>query len=97
MTGVQTCALPICRICGSFCFESEIYAKKDKRRRKEKIAGICLRNIAMVNNWNLVDISVPYISGEHRYAGKTDGLRKMAESKCLWRERECPFYLVFIL
>lgn len=41
----------------------------------------------MVNNWNLVDISAPYISGEHRYAGKTDGLRKMAQSKCLWRER----------
>lgn len=61
--------------------------KKTSSKEKEKIAGIYLRNIAMVNNWDLVDISAPYISGEHWYAGKTDGLRKMAQSKCLWRER----------
>lgn len=66
----------------------EKYQKKNtSRQEKEKIVKIYLKNIKYINNWDLVDISAPHITGEYWYNTSTDGLWKLARSKNLWKER----------
>ncbi|MFT5110739.1 MAG: 3-methyladenine DNA glycosylase AlkD [Parasphingorhabdus sp.] len=48
----------------------------------------CYRGcIDRVNNWDLVDVSAPYISGHHFYTHARTELYKLAKSRSLWRRR----------
>jgi 3-methyladenine DNA glycosylase AlkD len=67
-----------------------ILSKKYKRadsKLKSKIAKIYLRNYKYINNWDLVDMSAPHISGHYWYNGKLDKFWEFAKSDNLWKER----------
>lgn len=54
---------------------------------KETICNSYLRNLACVNNWNLVDISAPRILGEYLLHRDRSLLYKLANSRSLWHRR----------
>lgn len=55
---------------------------------KSEIYRFYLDNAERVNNWDLVDTSAPYISGDYAYNfDKSDDLRKLSTSGHLWKER----------
>ena len=62
-------------------------------RDQQRIAQFYLKNLAGVNNWDLVDASAPYILGHYFFAnrnlkrGAQAQLLKMAKSKNLWHRR----------
>lgn len=64
------------------------YEKAKSESEKEKTVKFLLKNLRGVNNWDLVDLSVPYILGDW-LIGRNDRevLYKFAESKKLWERR----------
>lgn len=62
-------------------------AKKDFALKK-KIVELYLRNVAQINNWDLVDISAYKILGAFVYEQEDSAiLYKLSDSKHLWSER----------
>ncbi|MBI5816139.1 MAG: DNA alkylation repair protein [Nitrospinae bacterium] len=61
--------------------------KKGDGGEKEAIFRLYIKNLSNVNNWNLVDLSAPYISGPHLADGGRELLYKLAHSKNLWERR----------
>ncbi|WP_428898098.1 3-methyladenine DNA glycosylase AlkD [Parelusimicrobium proximum] len=62
------------------------YERKNAPDKKE-IADLYLRNTEHINNWDLVDISAPHITGPYFYGGDKKILWKLAKSGNLWEER----------
>lgn len=62
------------------------YAKADHEGKRE-IVDFYLRQIPAINNWNLVDLSAPYILGD--FAAQTDTalLFPLAASENMWARR----------
>ncbi len=54
---------------------------------KEKIFNFYLNNTANINNWDLVDLSAPKITGEYLLTGNKDILFELAASDNLWERR----------
>jgi 3-methyladenine DNA glycosylase AlkD len=54
---------------------------------REEIFDFFLRHSARVNNWDLVDTSAPYITGEHLRARGRDVLYTLARSPIVWKRR----------
>jgi 3-methyladenine DNA glycosylase AlkD len=54
---------------------------------KKQIAGFYLDNTRRINNWDLVDLSAPYILGEHLAENDTAILYRLAASDDLWKRR----------
>ncbi len=64
------------------------YEKAKTESEKEKIVSFYLKNLRGVNNWDLVDLSAPYILGDWLIDRKDrDVLYKFAASKNLWERR----------
>lgn len=64
------------------------YEKAKTESEKEKIVNFYLKNLRGVNNWDLVDLSAPYILGDWLIDRKNrDVLYKFAASKNLWERR----------
>lgn len=62
--------------------------KKADEKLKKKIYELYLKNTKYINNWDLVDLSAPYIVGDYVYANKLhNDLWKLAKSNHLWSER----------
>ena len=51
------------------------------------IYRLYLKNLARVNNWDLVDCSAPRIAGQHLEERPREILFRLARSKFLWRRR----------
>jgi 3-methyladenine DNA glycosylase AlkD len=64
----------------------EKYKKSDNKLKCE-IAKIYLRNYKYINNWDLVDMSAPHISGHYWYNNKSDKFWEFAKSGNLWKQR----------
>jgi 3-methyladenine DNA glycosylase AlkD len=62
------------------------YEKADVREKK-KIVSFYLKNKKFINNWDLVDTSVPYILGDWLLNNDRSLLYKLAKSKLLWERR----------
>ena len=62
------------------------FGKSDEPERK-KIFGFYMKNLAHVNNWDLVDSSAPYIVGGYLEERDRSILYKLAKSKRLWDRR----------
>jgi len=62
------------------------YRKTDEQG-KETITGFYLDHATRINNWDLVDLSAPYILGEHLYGKDASVLLRLALSKNLWERR----------
>lgn len=54
---------------------------------KKEIFNFYLKNIARINNWDLVDLSAPNIVGAYLFDKKRDQLYNLAKSKNLWARR----------
>ena len=66
----------------------ERYRKAKAPEEKERIAKFYLEHCHKANNWDLVDLSAPYIIGEEIAAGRLEGVtEELLASGNLWRER----------
>lgn len=63
--------------------------KKANLNEQAKIINLYLRNTKYINNWDLVDLSAPYLLGEYLYNNNKDRtiLYDLADSSDLWEER----------
>jgi len=61
--------------------------RKADEAGKKQIAGFYLDNTRRINNWDLVDLSAPYILGEHLVENDTAILYRLAASDDLWKRR----------
>ncbi len=67
-----------------------IMAEKMKKARNDdarRIFDTYLDNTAHINNWDLVDLSAPYIAGRYLLYKPRDVLYKLAASHLLWDNR----------
>lgn len=53
----------------------------------DEIAALYLKNIAYINNWDLIDLSSPNILGRFLEHKERDLLYALAESKSVWEKR----------
>lgn len=60
--------------------------KKAEKKEKEKIFNLYLKNINYINNWDLVDLSAPYIVGPFVF-GSNKKLWELAKTDHLWSQR----------
>ena len=74
-----------CRLTALFilCLQVE----KGSPGQREKIVQLYLRNLAYVNNWDLVDASAEKILGPYLMGKDKDLLYELAKSGELWKER----------
>lgn len=62
--------------------------KRGDEEEKGRAVEVYLRNAERFNNWDLVDLTAPYLLGEHlRTHGGRGVLRRLAGSKVLWKQR----------
>lgn len=63
--------------------------KKITKKEREKIYKFFVKNLKNINNWNLVDISVPHILGEYLFENKSELkiLDRLSSSKFHWHRR----------
>ena len=64
----------------------EYYKNADKNAKKKAVV-VYTRNAAYINNWDLVDLSAPFITGPYWFENPSADLWKFAKSKNLWKER----------
>lgn len=74
-----------CRLC-ALLMMVERFKKCDETGRKE-IYQFYLSQTERINNWDLVDLSAPYIVGEYLKDKSRDDLYRLAESSLLWEQR----------
>lgn len=74
-----------CRLCGLLILV-ERFKKADERCRKVVYDLYC-SNTQWINNWDLVDLSAPYIVGEYLLGKPRGQLYVWAQSPSLWEQR----------
>lgn len=74
-----------CRLC-ALLMMVERFKKCDEAGRKE-IYRFYLSQTRRINNWDLVDLSAPYIVGEYLKDKSRDDLYRLADSPLLWEQR----------
>ncbi|MDM8336172.1 DNA alkylation repair protein [Mediterranea massiliensis] len=74
-----------CRLCALLMLV-ERFKKCDETARKE-IVDFYLAHTTRINNWDLVDLSAPYILGEYLKDKPRDVLHHLASSTLLWDQR----------
>ena len=65
---------------------TERYKKGDEITKKE-IFNLYLSSIDYINNWDLIDLTAPHITGHYLSDKKRDILYKLAKSDSLWKKR----------
>ena len=74
-----------CRLCGLLILV-ERFKKADEQCR-ESIYEVYKANTQYINNWDLVDLSAPYIVGEYLLGKPRRQLYVWAQSPSLWEQR----------
>lgn len=74
-----------CRLC-ALLMMVEKFKKSDEKERKH-IYEFYLSQTKRINNWDLVDLSAPYIVGEYLKDKPREDLYRLAESSWLWDQR----------
>lgn len=74
-----------CRLCALLMLV-ERFKKCDEKERKE-IYDFYLTQTERINNWDLVDLSAPYIVGEYLKDKTREDLYRLAGSELLWEQR----------
>lgn len=77
------------RLCGFLLMVEEMKRAKLHPERRREIAELYLRHGRHANNWDLVDLSAPYIVGEYLLDEEADRsvLYRLAASDNLWEQR----------
>jgi len=63
------------------------YKKSKQETEKKELVDFYLKNRNYVNNWDLVDCSAPYITGNYFFEKDKTLLYGFAKSKNLWEKR----------
>jgi len=71
--------------------------KKANLCQQQQIYNFYFANIAGINNWDLVDLSAPYIVGAHLFDKEKDFLHKLAKAENLWQRRIAIVAMLTIL
>ncbi len=74
-----------CRLCALLMLV-ERFKKSDEKERKA-IYDFYLSQTDRINNWDLVDLSAPYIVGEYLKDKLRTDLYRLADSPLLWNQR----------
>ncbi len=74
-----------CRLCALLMLV-ERFKKSDEAERKA-VYDFYLSQTARINNWDLVDLTAPYIVGEYLKDKSRQILYRLAESPLLWDQR----------
>lgn len=74
-----------CRLCGLLMLV-ERFKKSNEEQRKE-LYDFYLTQTGRINNWDLVDLSAPYIVGEYLKDKSRKDLYRLADSRLLWEQR----------
>lgn len=61
--------------------------KKTPESRRKELFDLYLRRTDRINNWDLVDVSAPYVIGGYLFDKPRDILYKLARSKNIWERR----------
>src|SRR5215471_16121784 len=61
--------------------------KKTPESRRKELFDLYLRRTDRINNWDLVDVSAPYVVGGYLFDKPRDVLYKLARSKSVWERR----------
>ncbi len=77
------------RLCGFLLLVEEMKAARRNPQRRRDIADFYLRHARQANNWDLVDLSCPYIIGQHLLDTDADRsvLDRLAASDNMWKQR----------
>lgn len=70
-----------------FCALVALIEKYKRNSKKENVVNFYLKNLEKINNWDLVDISAPYILGDYLLNSDREILYKLAVSNNLWERR----------
>ncbi len=71
-----------CRFCALL-----LMIQRYETGEREETAGSYLSNLDFVNNWDLVDLSAPRITGDFFFDRKRDELEALLSSEDVWRRR----------
>lgn len=74
-----------CRLCALLMLVERF--KKSGEAEREEIYRFYLTHTARINNWDLVDLSAPYIVGEYLKDKPRADLYRLADSPVLWEQR----------
>lgn len=74
-----------CRMCALLMLVERF--KKSNDDEQSRIYHFYLSKTSRVNNWDLVDLSAPYIVGEYLKKRSREDLYKLASSSVLWEQR----------
>ena len=74
------------RLCGLLILVQQ-YQKTDDTNDKQAIFNYYVKNLKHVNNWDLVDVTVPKIIGAHLLHREKKLLYTLAKSSNLWKRR----------
>jgi 3-methyladenine DNA glycosylase AlkD len=61
--------------------------KKTPESRRKDLYELYMRRIDRINNWDLVDVSAPYVVGGYLFDKPRDVLYELARSENLWERR----------
>lgn len=74
-----------CRLCALLMLVERF--KKSAEKERKVIYDFYLMQTAHINNWDLVDLSAPYIVGEYLKDKPREDLYRLADSTLLWDQR----------
>lgn len=74
-----------CRLCALLMLVERF--KKTNDAERQAIYQFYLSQTPRINNWDLVDLSAPYIVGEYMLTHDREDLYRLANSTCLWEQR----------
>lgn len=81
------CEIHEVRLSALICMVEQYKSKKTTDSRRQEIVDIYIKNTHYINNWDLVDLSVYNIIGEHLLHRDRELLYHWAESTLLWEQR----------
>lgn len=61
--------------------------KKTPESRRKELYDLYLRRTDRINNWDLVDVSAPYVVGGYLFDKERDILYRLARSESMWERR----------
>lgn len=61
--------------------------KKTPETRRKELFELYLKRMDRINNWDLVDVSAPFVVGGYLFDKPRDILYKLAKSKNIWERR----------
>lgn len=74
-----------CRLCALLMLVTQF--KKSGENEQKRIYDFYLAHTSRINNWDLVDLSAPFIVGEYMKTHPRKDLYRLADSPSLWEQR----------